>query len=152
MSLIGQFGVGFYSAFMVAEKVEVLSCKAGESQGWRWVSDGRGEFTVEPLPETARGAQIIVHLREGETEATVRIDVDGRAKPQDLALTFRATGSLPSGGTAVTEATVPVKVSDGPCGPPVVKPEFDVCAELAREAGVNVREVIEAALAAATRP
>jgi len=53
---------------MVAEKVEVLSRKAGESQGWRWVSDGRGEFTVEPLPETARGAKIIVHLREGEDE------------------------------------------------------------------------------------
>jgi molecular chaperone HtpG len=68
MSLIGQFGVGFYSAFMVAEKVEVLSRKAGEGQGWRWVSDGRGEFTVEPLPETGRGAKIIVHLREGEDE------------------------------------------------------------------------------------
>jgi molecular chaperone HtpG len=68
VSLIGQFGVGFYSAFMVAEKVEVLSRKAGESQGWRWVSDGRGEFTVEPLPDAARGAKIIVHLREGEDE------------------------------------------------------------------------------------
>ncbi len=68
MSLIGQFGVGFYSAFMVAEKVEVLSRKAGESQGWRWVSDGGGEFTVEPLPDAARGARIIVHLREGEDE------------------------------------------------------------------------------------
>jgi molecular chaperone HtpG len=68
VSLIGQFGVGFYSAFMVAEKVEVLSRKAGESQGWRWVSDGRGEFTVEPLPDAARGARIIVHLREGEDE------------------------------------------------------------------------------------
>jgi molecular chaperone HtpG len=68
MSLIGQFGVGFYSAFMVAEKVEVLSRKAGENQGWRWVSDGRGEFTVEPHPDAARGAKIIVHLREGEDE------------------------------------------------------------------------------------
>src|SRR4051794_6065727 len=68
IGLIGQFGVGFYSAFMVAEKLEVLSRKAGESQGWRWVSDGRGEFTVEPVPETARGAKIIVHLREGEDE------------------------------------------------------------------------------------
>ena len=68
MSLIGQFGVGFYSAFMVAEKVEVLSRKAGESQGWRWVSDGRGEFTVEPLLDAARGARIIVHLREGEDD------------------------------------------------------------------------------------
>jgi molecular chaperone HtpG len=68
MSLIGQFGVGFYSAFMVAEKVEVSSRKAGESQGWRWVSDGKGEFTVEALPDAARGAKIIVHLREGEDE------------------------------------------------------------------------------------
>src|SRR5438309_4939556 len=68
MSLIGHFGVGFYSAFMVAAKVEVLSRKAGEHQGWRWVSDGRGEFTVEPLPGTVRGAKIIVHLREGEDE------------------------------------------------------------------------------------
>ena len=68
MSLIGQFGVGFYSAFMVAEKVEVLSRKAGESEGWRWVSDGKGEFTIEPLPDAARGAKIIVHLREGEDE------------------------------------------------------------------------------------
>jgi molecular chaperone HtpG len=68
MSLIGQFGVGFYSAFMVAEKVEVLSRKAGDSEGWRWVSDGKGEFTIEPLPEAARGAKIVVHLREGEDE------------------------------------------------------------------------------------
>ena len=68
MSLIGQFGVGFYSAFMVAEKVEVKSRKAGESEGWRWASDGKGEFTIEPLPEVARGATIIVHLREGDDE------------------------------------------------------------------------------------
>jgi molecular chaperone HtpG len=68
ITLIGQFGVGFYSAFMVAEKVEVLSRKAGESEGWRWLSDGKGEFTIEPLPEAARGAKIIVHLRDGEDE------------------------------------------------------------------------------------
>jgi molecular chaperone HtpG len=66
MSLIGQFGVGFYSAFMVAEKVEVKSRKAGESEGWRWVSDGKGEFTIEPMPEAARGTTIIVHLRDDE--------------------------------------------------------------------------------------
>ena len=66
MSLIGQFGVGFYSAFMVADQVEVLTRKAGESQGWCWVSDGKGEFTVEELPDAARGAKIVVHLREGE--------------------------------------------------------------------------------------
>ena len=68
MSLIGQFGVGFYSAFMVGEKVEVKSRKAGEIEGWRWVSDGKSEFTIEPLPEASRGATIVVHLREGEDE------------------------------------------------------------------------------------
>jgi molecular chaperone HtpG len=68
MSLIGQFGVGFYSAFMVAEKVEVLSRKAGETQGWHWVSDGKGEFTIEPSPDVPRGAKIVVHLREGEDD------------------------------------------------------------------------------------
>jgi molecular chaperone HtpG len=68
MSLIGQFGVGFYSAFMVAENVEVRSRKAGESEGWRWASDGKGEFTVEPLSEATRGAAIVIHLRDGEDE------------------------------------------------------------------------------------
>ena len=68
MSLIGQFGVGFYSAFMVAERVEVLSRKAGESEGWRWISDGKGSFTIEPAPNVPRGARIALHLREGEDE------------------------------------------------------------------------------------
>jgi molecular chaperone HtpG len=68
ISLIGQFGVGFYSAFMVAEKVEVLARKAGETEGWRWASDGKGEFTIEPFENAGRGAAIIVHLREGEDE------------------------------------------------------------------------------------
>jgi molecular chaperone HtpG len=68
MSLIGQFGVGFYSAFMVADQVEVLSRKAGDSEGWRWVSDGKGEFTIEAFPDATRGAKIVVHLREGEDE------------------------------------------------------------------------------------
>jgi molecular chaperone HtpG len=68
MSLIGPFGVGFYSAFMVAEKVEVVSRKAGEAEGWRWTSDGKGEFTIEEALDASRGARIIVHLREGEDE------------------------------------------------------------------------------------
>jgi molecular chaperone HtpG len=68
MSLIGQFGVGFYSAFMVAEKVEVLSRKAGDSEGWRWVSGGKGEFTIEACAGLGRGTSVIVHLREGEED------------------------------------------------------------------------------------
>jgi molecular chaperone HtpG len=68
MSLIGQFGVGFYSAFMVADQVEVLSRKAGEKDGWRWVSDGKGEFTIEPEPNLNRGTRITLHIREGDEE------------------------------------------------------------------------------------
>jgi molecular chaperone HtpG len=68
MSLIGQFGVGFYSAFMVADKVEVLSRKAGDEQGWRWESDGKGEFTIEPEPNLERGTRITLHIREGDEE------------------------------------------------------------------------------------
>jgi molecular chaperone HtpG len=68
MSLIGQFGVGFYSAFMVADKVEVVSRKAGDEQGWRWESDGKGEFTIEPEPNLKRGTRITLHIREGDEE------------------------------------------------------------------------------------
>jgi len=64
-SLIGQFGVGFYSAFMVADTVEMLTRRAGERDGWRWRSDGRGEFAIEPSDAApARGASVIVHLKK----------------------------------------------------------------------------------------
>jgi molecular chaperone HtpG len=53
---------------MVADRVEVSSRKAGDTEGWRWTSEGKGEFTVEPWPEAARGATIVLHLREGEDE------------------------------------------------------------------------------------
>ncbi|MBP2311443.1 molecular chaperone HtpG [Azospirillum soli] len=68
VNLIGQFGVGFYSAFMVAEKVEVLTRKAGEAQGWRWLSDGKGEFTIGEAENLPRGTRIVLHLREGDDE------------------------------------------------------------------------------------
>ncbi|CCG39714.1 molecular chaperone HtpG [Magnetospirillum molischianum] len=68
VSLIGQFGVGFYSAFMVADRVTVASRKAGEDAGWCWSSDGKGEFTVAPAPDAERGAAITLHLREDSRE------------------------------------------------------------------------------------
>ncbi|CAA7624533.1 Chaperone protein HtpG [Magnetospirillum sp. UT-4] len=67
MTLIGQFGVGFYSAFMVASDVTVTTRKAGEDQGWCWTSEGKGEFTVTEA-EAARGAAITLTLRDGESE------------------------------------------------------------------------------------
>lgn len=67
VSQIGQFGVGFYSAFMVAEKVEVVSRKAGEDQAWCWRSDGKGNFEVEESErDLARGTEITLTLKKGE--------------------------------------------------------------------------------------
>jgi molecular chaperone HtpG len=70
LSLIGQFGVGFYSAFMLADKVEVLSRSYSSSEGHRWESDGTGRFTVEPHPDLGRGTQVRLHLKPDLKEFT----------------------------------------------------------------------------------
>jgi molecular chaperone HtpG len=69
-ALIGQFGVGFYSAFIVADRVEVLSRKAGQpaGAGVRWSSTADGEFTVETVERAERGTQVILHLKEDAKE------------------------------------------------------------------------------------
>jgi molecular chaperone HtpG len=69
-NLIGQFGVGFYSSFIVAERVTVLTRRAGldASLGVKWESAGEGDFTVEAIERAARGTEIILHLREGEDD------------------------------------------------------------------------------------
>jgi len=68
--LIGQFGVGFYSAFIVADKVTLLTRRAGvdHSQGVRWESTGEGEYSIETIDRPSRGTEVILHLREGEDE------------------------------------------------------------------------------------
>src|SRR5277367_444010 len=63
-NLIGQFGVGFYSAFMVADRVEVISRKAGEEQAWRWVSDGQTGFDIEPAERSTPGTTVLLYLNE----------------------------------------------------------------------------------------
>ena len=68
VSLIGQFGVGFYSAFMVAKKVEVFTKKAGENNTWHWVSDGKGTFKISSTEDLNRGAKIVLHLRADAKE------------------------------------------------------------------------------------
>ncbi|MDR2241056.1 MAG: molecular chaperone HtpG [Zoogloeaceae bacterium] len=68
--LIGQFGVGFYSSFIVADRVTVLTRRAGlaASQGVRWESEGAGEFSVEMVDRPSRGTEITLHLKEGEDD------------------------------------------------------------------------------------
>jgi molecular chaperone HtpG len=69
-ALIGQFGVGFYSGFIVADKITVESRRAGAyaNEGVRWESGGEGDYTVEAIEKASRGTDIILHLREGEDE------------------------------------------------------------------------------------
>ncbi len=68
--LIGQFGVGFYSGFIVADKITVESRRAGlaNDEGMRWSSEGTGDFEIEPITREARGTSVTLHLRDGEEE------------------------------------------------------------------------------------
>ena len=68
VSFIGQFGVGFYSSFMVADQVEVVSRRAGEDGAWRWTSDGKGTFAMAEAERDSRGTSVIVHLQDDQAE------------------------------------------------------------------------------------
>ena len=67
-NLIGQFGVGFYSAFVIADKVSLTTLRAGETEAVKWESAGEGDFTLEPADKKTRGTEIVLHLRDGEDE------------------------------------------------------------------------------------
>jgi len=83
--LIGQFGVGFYSAFMVADKVDVLSRRAGEDGAGLWTSDGLGTYSIgdaDPAEAPARGTRVILHLKEDAADYTRRFSVEPKIKAQ----------------------------------------------------------------------
>ena len=71
--LVGQFGVGFYSAFMVSDRVDVITRQAGSEEAWRWSSDGKGEYEIGPVPiaeAPKRGTRVVLHLmKDAETYA-----------------------------------------------------------------------------------
>jgi len=67
-NLIGQFGVGFYSSFIVSDKVTVVSRKAGSNEAWSWSSEGDGEFTIESADKETAGTEITLYLRESDEE------------------------------------------------------------------------------------
>ena len=68
--LIGQFGVGFYSAFIIADKITLTTRRAGQGTGHgvRWESDGKGEYTLETVEKSMRGTDVVLHLREDQQE------------------------------------------------------------------------------------
>ena len=102
-SLIGQFGIGFYSSFMVAEEVVVETRRAGGAEAWRWSSDGKGAFTIAPLAleaAPARGTRVILHLN---------------AESEDYAEAGRIEGIVREHSGAVP---IPIDVVESPGGEP----------------------------------
>ncbi|MEM5527595.1 molecular chaperone HtpG [Gammaproteobacteria bacterium AS21] len=118
--LIGQFGVGFYSAFIVAKSVDVFTRKAGadKSQGVRWSSEGEGEFTLATLEKETRGTTIVLHLKEGEEEFAdanrlrhlIRKYSDHIALP--VIMQQEATPEVPSADGEEAEAKEPEVLGD----------------------------------------
>jgi molecular chaperone HtpG len=75
-NLIGQFGVGFYSAFMVADKIEVTSRKAAEDAAWKWSSDGKDAYEIESAQRDSQGTTVVLHLTEEGTEYANRWSIE----------------------------------------------------------------------------
>ena len=103
LQLIGQFGVGFYSAFMVAGEVDVLSRRAGTGEAWKWTSDGSGRFTLEPLDAgaedaPARGTVIRLHLREDAAEYAEAGRIETIVRTYSDHISFPITLNAPAEG------------------------------------------------------
>ena len=108
-TVIGQFGVGFYSAFMVADQVDVISRRAGAGEVWRWSSDGKGTFTVTPADESdapPRGTRVILHLTEDANGYLDRLKLEQVVKEQ--------SGHVPVPIALVeTPGAAPTEIADG---------------------------------------
>ncbi len=87
-NLIGQFGVGFYSAFMVARQVEVLSRKAGEDGGFKWTSDGTGGYELEPAVKESQGTLVRLHLNDEGREYANRWQLEQLVKKYSNHIAF----------------------------------------------------------------
>lgn len=79
-NLIGQFGVGFYSSFMVADSVEVISRKAGDDKAYRWVSNGKGEYEISETTRDTAGTTVILHLNDEGKEFASRWSIENIIK------------------------------------------------------------------------
>ncbi|AXV18528.1 molecular chaperone HtpG (plasmid) [Neorhizobium sp. SOG26] len=107
--LIGQFGVGFYSSFMVADRVDVVSRRAGQDQAWKWSSDGKGSYTISPVDPAdapARGTRVTLQLMEDAKSYTGKWAVERIIREQ--------SGHVPVPIELVEKAGAePAKVTDG---------------------------------------
>ncbi|TVR61860.1 MAG: molecular chaperone HtpG [Spirochaetaceae bacterium] len=87
-NLIGQFGVGFYSAFMVADRVEVLTRKAGEAKAWLWSSDGKGEFEIAEAEKESHGTRVTLFLNDEGKEYSSRWQIEDVIKKYSNHIAF----------------------------------------------------------------
>ncbi|MFP4153995.1 MAG: molecular chaperone HtpG [Alkalispirochaeta sp.] len=87
-NLIGQFGVGFYSVFMVADRVEVTSRRAGEEAAWKWESDGKGEFEITEATRDSQGTTVVLHLNEEGAEYASRWQIEQIVKKYSNHIAF----------------------------------------------------------------
>ena len=87
-NLIGQFGVGFYSSFMVADKVEVLTKKAGEDKAWLWTSDGKGDYDIAEATREGWGTTVTLHLNEEGREFASRWRIEDVIKKYSNHIAF----------------------------------------------------------------
>ena len=108
-ALIGRFGVGFYSAFMVAERVEVICRRAGSEGAWLWSSDGKGDFSVTPAAGAVaprRGTRVVLHLTEDAKNYTERTTIERLIKER--------SGHVPVPIAIVEKpGAAPVEITDG---------------------------------------
>jgi molecular chaperone HtpG len=108
-TLIGQFGVGFYSVFMVADHVDVVSRRAGDDEAWQWSSDGKGTFSVSSVALSdapTRGTRVVLQLMEGATSYADRSTLEGIVKAQ--------SGHVPVPISIVEKAGAdPSEITDG---------------------------------------
>ena len=116
LHLIGQFGIGFYSGFIVAGKVDVISRRAGQTVAHMWSSDGSGSFTVAPAEAAARGSSIVLQLRDDalefledwKIESVVRAYSDHIAHPIKLAVDAETTRQINTANAIWTRAKLDV--------------------------------------------
>ena len=87
-NLIGQFGVGFYSAFMVADRIEVVSRKAGEKQAYKWSSDGKGSYSIDPAERDGQGTTIPLYLNEDGGDYANRWELEQLVKKYSDNISF----------------------------------------------------------------
>ena len=108
-TLIGEFGVGFYSAFMVADKIDVISRRAGSEDAWQWSSDGKGTYSVAPIAladAPSRGTRVVLHLMQDAASYAERFTLERVVRDQ--------SGHVPVPIAIVEKlGAEPVEVSDG---------------------------------------